>query len=104
MYLDFSVGNGQPREPPLCQLYRHTFVPYSDKYSEHRGHIPPVICSQSTSRRIFQPSVIFIYANGAVHNCADALADASVDELYSVATVNTNIDVNMGAELSLARV
>ena len=23
------TGNGQPREPALCQLYRHTFVPYS---------------------------------------------------------------------------
>jgi len=28
MYLHFSIGNGQPREPALCQLYRHTFVPY----------------------------------------------------------------------------
>jgi len=26
MYLYFSAGNGQPREPALCQLYRHTFV------------------------------------------------------------------------------
>ena len=26
-YLYFSVGNGQPGEPALCQLYRHTFVP-----------------------------------------------------------------------------
>jgi len=28
MHLYFSIGNGQPREPALCQLYRHTFVPY----------------------------------------------------------------------------
>jgi len=28
IYLYFSSGNGQPREPALCQLYRHTFVPY----------------------------------------------------------------------------
>ena len=28
IYLYFSIGNGQPREPALCQLYRHTFVPY----------------------------------------------------------------------------
>jgi len=28
IYLYFSTGNGQPREPALCQLYRHTFVPY----------------------------------------------------------------------------
>jgi len=27
IYLHFSIGNGQPREPSaLCQLYRHTFV------------------------------------------------------------------------------
>ena len=25
----FSTGNGQSREPALCQLYRHTFVPYA---------------------------------------------------------------------------
>jgi len=24
IYLYFSIGNGQPREPALCQLYRHT--------------------------------------------------------------------------------
>jgi len=28
IYLYFSIGNGQPREPALCQLYRHTFVSY----------------------------------------------------------------------------
>jgi len=27
IYLYFSIGNGQPGEPALCQLYRHTFVP-----------------------------------------------------------------------------
>ena len=26
-YVYSSIGNGQPREPALCQLYRHTFVP-----------------------------------------------------------------------------
>jgi len=29
IYLYFNIGNGQPREPALCQLYRHTFVPYT---------------------------------------------------------------------------
>ena len=29
MSLYFSTGTGQPREPALCQLYRHTFIPYS---------------------------------------------------------------------------
>ena len=28
IHLYLSVGNGQPWEPALCQLYRHTFVPY----------------------------------------------------------------------------
>jgi len=28
IYLYFSIGNGQPTEPALCQLYRHTSVPY----------------------------------------------------------------------------
>ena len=28
IYLYFNIGDGQPRELALCQLYRHTFVPY----------------------------------------------------------------------------
>ena len=28
IYLYFSIGNGQRREPALCQSYRHTFVRY----------------------------------------------------------------------------
>ena len=28
IYLHFSTGNSQPREPGLYQLYRHTFAPY----------------------------------------------------------------------------
>jgi len=28
IYLYFCIGNGQPREPALCQLFRHIFVPY----------------------------------------------------------------------------
>ena len=31
IYLYFSIGNGQPRETALCQLYRHTFVPYKTR-------------------------------------------------------------------------
>jgi len=29
-YSYFSIGDGQPRKPALCQLYRHTFVHYTD--------------------------------------------------------------------------
>ena len=28
--LYYSIGNGQPRKPALCQLYRHTIVPYRE--------------------------------------------------------------------------
>jgi len=31
IYLCFSIGNGQLREPALCQLYRHTFAPSARK-------------------------------------------------------------------------
>ena len=30
--LHFSIGNGQPREPAMCQLYRHAFVPYTTRW------------------------------------------------------------------------
>jgi len=33
IYFYFSIGNGQPREPALRQLYRHTVVPYTDDLS-----------------------------------------------------------------------
>ena len=38
MYLYFSIENGQPREPALCQLYRHTFVPYRQSVTIGTGH------------------------------------------------------------------
>jgi len=38
LYLYFGIGDGQTREPALCQLYRRIFVPYKDifqmKYKE----------------------------------------------------------------------
>jgi len=34
IYLYFSIGNGQPMEPALCQLYRHTFVPYKTTWGQ----------------------------------------------------------------------
>ena len=32
IYLYFRIRNGEPREPALCQLYRHTFLPYYHEY------------------------------------------------------------------------
>ena len=31
----FTIGNGRPMEPTLCQLYRHTLVPYRDGHVWH---------------------------------------------------------------------
>jgi len=38
IYEYFSVGNGQSREPALCQLYRRTFVPYFSTRVMERPH------------------------------------------------------------------
>ena len=35
IYLYFSIGNGEPRQPALCQMYRHTFVPYCVHVTKH---------------------------------------------------------------------
>ena len=32
IYLYSNIGNGQHSEPALCQLYRHTFVPYVSQH------------------------------------------------------------------------
>ena len=39
IYLYFNIGDGQPRELALCQLYQHTSIPYSCIQ-----HLPFVIC------------------------------------------------------------
>jgi len=38
--LYFSIGNGQPKEPALCQLYQHTFVPYMFLLSTYNNTTP----------------------------------------------------------------
>ena len=47
----FSIGNGQPGEPALCQLYRHTFVPdrlADDSSTMHRdAYMPPASLHQT---------------------------------------------------------
>jgi len=40
IYLYFSIGNGRPREPALCRLYRHTFVPRGPRRGR-AGPLPP---------------------------------------------------------------
>ena len=46
IYLYFSIGNGKPREPALCQLYRHTFVP--DTKSLIRVSVSVARCASET--------------------------------------------------------
>jgi len=43
IYLYFSIGIGQPREPALCDLYRHTFAPChcTASFSSHTVLIVP---------------------------------------------------------------
>jgi len=36
IFIYFSIGNGQPQEPALCQLYRHTFVPREQQQQQKR--------------------------------------------------------------------
>ena len=41
MYLYFSIGNGQPREPALCQLYRHNGTHFrSPLHVDRSGRCP----------------------------------------------------------------
>ena len=65
MYLYFSTGNGQPREPALCQLCRHTFVSYRRDTARVGGFVCGcemmlVFClpQPGDSAGIFQTSVV----------------------------------------------
>jgi len=41
LYWYSSIGNGQPSEPALCQLYRHSFVPYTEENCIGRRTVRP---------------------------------------------------------------
>ena len=45
IYSYFSILNGQPREPALCQLYRRTFVSHRS-----RAVAPPGFCDRGEVR------------------------------------------------------
>ena len=49
IYLYFSIGSGQSREPALCQLYRHTFVPYSGGASLSRAAVARAAARRSAA-------------------------------------------------------
>jgi len=55
----FSIKNGQPREPALCQLYRHTFGPYSTADKHRKRMFSPTFSSGLRTAR--SPWVRFLY-------------------------------------------
>jgi len=55
IYLYFGIGNGQPRKPALCQLYRHIFVPYLSWDAEAR-----VATAAGKSHQVPGTTVIYV--------------------------------------------
>jgi len=55
LYLYFSIRYRQPREPALCQLYRHTFIRYSRiSYVGLRGSAIRRLRGDATDERCWQ--------------------------------------------------
>ena len=54
----FSIGNGQPGEPALCQLYRHTLVPYLRSFhTTVPWDIATIELARSRPRRWLLPAI-----------------------------------------------
>jgi len=77
IYLYFSIGNVQPREPGLCQLYRHTFVTY---------------CLQ-TLQRTTSLSCEHVYSNGTVHTGVNSQTPVGELQFSSVHVTWTRLRV-----------
>jgi len=64
--LHFSIGNGQPRETALCQLYRHTFVPCCSLVVREKSACVKMCCGSvvcercETYREVGQLHIIII--------------------------------------------
>jgi len=69
MCLYFSIRNGQPREPALCQLYRHTVVPYSSIVAVGTGPTTPLARALSPRRLVAQTGA----EKGSSERCGLAL-------------------------------
>ena len=72
MYLYFSIGNGQPGEPALCQLYRHTFVPYGISGSRPLQLLQLAVVRRST------------FYNGRTQDCHPSRISRDVPDLCRV--------------------
>ena len=70
MYLYFSIGNGQPREPALCQLYRHTFVPY-ESFLSADSQCRLQFCTASSTRRWGGPFLHVPHVAWSAHGWTD---------------------------------
>ena len=61
MRLYFTIGNGQPRDPALCRLYRHTFVSMRRECRVIHCAVDPrrlyILCWSEFSRRRLLPAV-----------------------------------------------
>jgi len=74
IYLYFSVGDGQPREPALCQLYRHTFVPHGDD----TARLFPTFAPSRIQSIISQSLTETLHATcGVAARCGDASLSAA---------------------------
>jgi len=58
IYQYFSNGNGQPRQPALCQLYRHAFVPYGLTTQRSRIRLVAVSLSGNNLRQVVHMHVL----------------------------------------------
>ena len=48
--MKYTFGNGQPSEPALCQLYRHTFVPYGASALSRKSRISATLMTDAGLR------------------------------------------------------
>ena len=91
IYLYFSIRNGQPGKPALCQLYRHTFVPYLERhtiwrrgYYQHSGLVrcntPPTVSIRVPSDLVIFDAAVLRTVGGKLGCLVDDPADGRFAE------------------------
>ena len=64
IHLHFSVEHGQPSKPALCQLYRHTFVPYVTRIPAARSYFGDAVIRYAMHFRFCRDDVMFPAVTG----------------------------------------
>ena len=86
--LIFSIRNGQPREPALCQLYRRTFVSYLKSsdciYRRHRCAASPTITTAKVYSSLKFHTEIHLYFLIVPANYLTASKEKQVELITSV--------------------